>query len=337
MKGGTFLGEGTYGCTFSPAIPCQVESVMDDLSRPRKINKKLTKVYSTQSDLQSEWKYAKILKQVDPKQEYFIYPRERCEIQRKIIEKQPNANQCNLIKQSPKSSFPALQMMYGGMTFEQYVRTKQPTVLDFLRIARHILKGIRKLHQFGWLHQDLKLDNILVNDQGIPHMIDYSLFTPVNNAFNHRVNLYLRSKYWLHPPEYRIEMQIRRLGDRPSDAEISSFVNNIITEHMRSMEFKIQTDDKTNLDQYVLSYFSYSEYYNHIKEYVKSLIGKVHVIGRHAVKIDVYSLGLTFMNLAYYLKGDVRYQEWLKGMIHPDPRKRLSTTMAIRKINEMMK
>lgn len=348
MEGGAFLGEGSYGCTFTPAIPCDTESVIPNAKAAKAAKpSKLTKVFQNEKDVTEEWKFAKLLAKVDPEQLYFIYPKERCDIPRKKIEKQPNADKCNLVHQSPKPSFPALQMKFGGITLEQFVQ-RRPSDMELMHILRHVLRGIQKLHQFGYLHQDLKLDNILVDATGVPHIIDYSLLTPVKQAFDPRVNGYLRSQYWLHPPEYRIEADhMDTIGVNPEMGDLAIYINAILTDLRSSMNFKLRTTDSGLLQEFIFAWIPYCEYYGMLRDYLQGLLHQYARAGhravlemqqRHAKKVDIYSLGITFMNLMYSVqtKGDERIKKLLLFMMHPDPRKRYSATTAIRKLNEIL-
>lgn len=354
MQGGAFLGEGTYGCTFSPAVGCAV--IGNNKPKVKKKLKELTKVYRTDEDVELEWGFSKILFKVDPDQKYFIYSDKRCDIPIPILKKQKDANKCTIITESKNvakttAKLPVLQMKFGGITLEEYVHSEKRTIREFLPKAQHILEGIRKLHSKGYIHQDLKFDNILIDKNGVPHMIDYSLLTATKGAFDINVNRYLNSKYWLHPPEYLIQQHIHQLvKDNEIDADnIIAFINHQVTENIDLTSFKLHSNDNAFLNQYILLFYPYCEYYNHLKQYTEKILNIYKKKGftklikyqtSFASKVDVYSLGLTFMNLMYHMDPndqDIRYKELIKGMIHPDPRKRMTTTQAIKHIDIILK
>lgn len=52
------------------------------------------------------------------------------------------------------------------------VRTNRVAIL---RLFREMLQGVRYMHQNGWIHADLKVDNIVVDQHGNPKLIDFDL------------------------------------------------------------------------------------------------------------------------------------------------------------------
>ena len=51
-----------------------------------------------------------------------------------------------------------------------------PNVLPDWRTSRHfaqILSGLRHMHRLGVVHRDIKLDNIMISQQGVLRLIDY--------------------------------------------------------------------------------------------------------------------------------------------------------------------
>jgi serine/threonine protein kinase len=348
-KGGEFLGEGSYGCTFLPAVNCQAKegrSVNND-GRQVRNEKKLTKVFWSNEDVEDEWKFAKLIRDVDPKQRYFIYPNERCTVAKKDILKQPNAMDCNNLRILSQKTvkLPVLQMKYGGVTLEKWVQMKRRKFVEFLPMLRHILVGIGKLHRKGYLHHDLKIDNILIDDNNVPHIIDYSLLTPLKGAFDSSVNTSLQSRYWLHPPEYRLQ-NFSKMTD--VDGDLPRFVSKHVQNETDLYYFKIQPNDISTVNQFLLAYFPYCEMYDITKKYVKTLLSIYNVGGKeglikyqskNATKVDVYAVGLTMMNIIYHMDtpaNDSRFRSLIIGMIHPDPRKRYSVGKCITCIEDLM-
>lgn len=355
ISGGVFLGEGSYGCTFSPAVLCPMN---EDISviKPKKgknpndaQEKKLTKVFWSDRDVEEEWKFAKILREVDPQQRYFIYPREKCNVSKREVLKQANALQCSNLRHvtNLNRKLPVLQMKYGGMTLEKWVQKEKRTISEFLPILKHILLGIQKLHKKGYLHHDLKIDNILIDADGTPHIIDYSLLTPLTGAFDSSVNGVLNNRYWLHPPEYRLQ-DFYKMSD--PNMELPSYVSKHVQAESDLYYFKIQPNDLSTVNQFLLAYFPYCEMYDIIKQYIKTLLTVYHAQGKkglynyqtkYASKVDVYSLGLTVMNIVYHLdvpnNNDARYRKLVVGMIHPNPRRRFSVGQCINMIDDILR
>ncbi len=347
--GGVFLGEGSYGCTFSPAVVCKDKDRSLIKKKRAKDDEKLTKVFWSDRDVEDEWRFAKILQSVDPRQEYFIYPNERCVVSKKDVMKQANSSKCNSLNnvRDKNAKLPVLQMKYGGVTLEQWVQEKRRRFVDFLPMLRHILVGVQKLHRKGYLHHDLKIDNILVDDNDVPHIIDLSLLVPLKDVFDTSLNPSLYNQYWLHPPEYRIQRFNHDLSD--IDADLPSFVSRHVQQEADLYYFKIQMQDISTVNQFLLAYFPYCEMYDITKKYIKTLFNVYKSHGKQglmkyqtkfASKVDVYSIGLTVMNIIYHMdapSNDSRFRTLITGMIHPDPRKRFSVGKCIHLLDTLIR
>ena len=51
-----------------------------------------------------------------------------------------------------------------------------------IQIAIKISEAFGSLHQMGWIHGDIKSNNILVDSEGNPHLIDFELARPIENT-----------------------------------------------------------------------------------------------------------------------------------------------------------
>jgi hypothetical protein len=61
-----------------------------------------------------------------------------------------------------------------GMTLEQWIKQNpKPNINEVIRITELISRGLRAFHRKDILHQDIKPDNILLDRQGIPRIIDF--------------------------------------------------------------------------------------------------------------------------------------------------------------------
>ena len=70
--------------------------------------------------------------------------------------------------------------------------SKPITDLEVLAtIIKHILLGLKHMHENGYLHRDIKADNILVNDKGIIKLCDFGI---ANKLFDDNHKKIFRSR-----------------------------------------------------------------------------------------------------------------------------------------------
>ncbi len=62
-----------------------------------------------------------------------------------------------------------------GRPLDQYVAGKELSIDDTLQLFRKICEAVNYAHQRGVIHRDLKPGNILVDEQGEPHVLDFGL------------------------------------------------------------------------------------------------------------------------------------------------------------------
>lgn len=71
---------------------------------------------------------------------------------------------------------PYLVMEYvRGKTFAEWVRSERPSPARIATLLAKAAEGVYEVHRFGALHLDLKPQNILVDEQGDPRVIDFGM------------------------------------------------------------------------------------------------------------------------------------------------------------------
>ncbi len=77
-------------------------------------------------------------------------------------------------KPGAKSALYTVMEFVDGITLEQWIRENpKPDINEVVRITEFISRGIRALHRKDILHQDIKPDNIIIDRQGVPRIIDF--------------------------------------------------------------------------------------------------------------------------------------------------------------------
>lgn len=341
-KGGNFFGEGTYGCTFSPPPAC-IGPEIKVAPLPRNSNQILAKIFAKESDLDKEWDYVQKIANVDPKQEIFLFAASRCQTTKGNVRKDKAAKSCTIVTDGNRSGKTVLhmaKMKFGGMTLEDYVRTQGVSLDQFVNMVLPILGGIRKLIKHKLIHHDLKFDNILYNpNDGGVKVIDFGLMVPLTGVYNPVENHYLNSKYWLHPPEYRIAQFIL---DNPRVYRITKDIGRQeVAEVIRTLKVHFDENTGITLRQSIIDEaFRYQcDYEEAFIKYFKAVFNKrqgaaaLDYMAKYANKVDIYSFGITLAYLSTYIRYRSieerrRFMDVIKMFVHPDPRKRPSPTKA---------
>ena len=170
-KGGKFVASGSYGCVYTPNIPC---------TGYNRDNKYISKIIRNDKDIIYE-EFGKLMdfnfNIMDPTQKYILYPLELCNIE-DIDEKNDNyLKDCKIIN---KASFnlkdEQLKTVYLKMLNFQNKNIIAPNggedllklfnidFEQFCNIFISISIGIYILNRNGISHSDLKLGNAVIDN-----------------------------------------------------------------------------------------------------------------------------------------------------------------------------
>jgi hypothetical protein len=148
QHGGRFVGSGTYGCGFRPALRCEGE----DHRRRGKFAKLVHR--STAAD---EMVLRTILMPHDPERQYFLYPEAVCEPA--PFEASDEAGKCHL-KFSDDDPSRIIIMGKGGKNLQDL--TLHPRdYIPFFESLRNVFRGLAILNANGLAHMDAKPPNIV--------------------------------------------------------------------------------------------------------------------------------------------------------------------------------
>ncbi|HOP07499.1 MAG TPA: protein kinase [candidate division Zixibacteria bacterium] len=62
-----------------------------------------------------------------------------------------------------------------GTSLTEYLRTNNPALKDILRVSEKIAGGLAAAHKLGIVHRDIKTDNIMIDTDGEPRILDFGL------------------------------------------------------------------------------------------------------------------------------------------------------------------
>jgi serine/threonine-protein kinase len=69
----------------------------------------------------------------------------------------------------------AMEYLEGQTLFDILERTQALPLPEALRLTSHLCSIVEFLHQHGVIHRDLKPGNIIISDDGSPHIIDFGI------------------------------------------------------------------------------------------------------------------------------------------------------------------
>lgn len=340
-KGGKYIGRGTFGCTFRPAVRCKAEKMREKNA--------IAKVM-TVKNADSEYKFTPLLMKIDPEQIFTLYPYKICEpqldatnlnyrassecsdilskAQKKVIFlKDGGADLFNVLERLPKGGFNKIHR-------------------NLFRAFMNLFLGLEHLHKNDFVHLDIKLENIVCKitsglelrifgffPGGKPNylmkFIDFGLSNTVDEAFKN--NTFFSYVVW--PFELRLASDTYFLG-----------LADLTAADLKSDFYKIRYFNQEYLPYWLLRDAAKTPTiasYKAIQTYIKSLgpEGKLEVRREILKKADVYGLGLVLANCYYTLTGikktdegvysaehplNVPFYDLIDKMTHPDYRQRLT-------------
>jgi serine/threonine protein kinase len=152
--GGRYVGEGSYGCGFAPALRCKGETV-------RQFGL-FTKLMATRDALK-EKVIGDILRRIDPKQSFILYPVTVCDVNQTVLGPSNPENNIASCKKGFASNLrqgAAVQYVDGGIDLNK-IKLESQDILPFLKGLTNLLKGLFKLHYHRVTHNDIKPENVV--------------------------------------------------------------------------------------------------------------------------------------------------------------------------------
>jgi TolB-like protein/tetratricopeptide (TPR) repeat protein/tRNA A-37 threonylcarbamoyl transferase component Bud32 len=67
-----------------------------------------------------------------------------------------------------------------GKPLGDYIRENSPDMPKMLRLAEKIAAGLSSAHQMNIVHRDIKFENVIVDDDGNPKILDFGLAKPID-------------------------------------------------------------------------------------------------------------------------------------------------------------
>ena len=191
------LAEGSYGCVYTPPVPCKKEGSHSS----RTIGKVLR-----QKNAVIELRISTVLRSIPDWQKYFLLQEKAaCETSNFERVRPTLARDCDIIAKAHDSDLIQLLSPYGGqILFHTHITPE----FDYVGSLRHMLKAAVLLEEQGVCHYDLHDGNVTIDSKGTMRLLDFgsSFLGDSSNEETVRVHAYLFSpKYPPQPPELSVQ------------------------------------------------------------------------------------------------------------------------------------
>lgn len=330
----SLLGEGSFGCVFSPHFPCESEE--KNIRKARGENTRdldlVSKVFTDKAEFKKEIRMSQKAAKIDPRNKSIIVPVSSCKVSRGSVEKHPAVRQCDMLntQYSISANYPLYQLLmpYGGTRIDHYLRdwanTKRPfPLISFLMMVEPLFEGLLLFEAHQMCHQDIKTANILVTPQGKAMYIDYGLMSSYAHLYTLQNQRRLKYTYFPYPPEYKVAYY---LLTNCNDCVIDIGIRNNIAKFGEAREAAFY------------KYFHEHELVKYSKDVQQYLATKktkqtqMAWLKRYANRVDVYSLGTALVDAARHVyippSHEHAWTTFVRRLIHPDVRKRFTPKQA---------
>ena len=316
LKGGKYLGEGSYGCVVYPAIPC---------SKTLKSNSKsVSKLLIAPTDAdKDEISISNKLKQIDPEQKHFITFEDACRI-KNIPTNRSNTVSVEFEDESLKS-YDILNskrydkhycpldlrlkpinliMPYGGYDLINIIKNKSKDenisltgkilINNFKALFKNLLVGIKKMHDARLVNRDIKSENIMsdYNSNLITlRYIDFGLSNILTPEFCTTTrNIDIRGTAGFISPDLYIAFYI-------NDKKNFDYIYKVLKKDVKDVLDRYKQSSLTMnfyKDVRILYDILKNEYIS--REILDSFFGTMkNKFGGYMQKGDIYALGITML------------------------------------------
>ena len=207
LSGGELIGDGAYGCIFTPPLKCKNKKTQQRLDKKKELT--VSKIILTPF-AKKENAVAAIIRKIPLWKNYFVVSETMCEPS--ATQKEKDLDSCHVIKDNKMSDFRLLFMPYGGQPLNLYRFNLKK--FDFMEFATHLIAGGAILNLFGVVHRDIHFGNIVVDADNVPRIIDFNLaIFKEHSDFDIQLSHHYDPNYPQEPPDSTLVNAIKKEHD----------------------------------------------------------------------------------------------------------------------------
>jgi serine/threonine protein kinase len=301
MRGGKMAGQGSYGCGFIPAIPCNGENSAPDGTFTKLMLEKNAEI---------EMLMTTHIRRIDPEQKYSVYSNRLCEPNyEKLL--QEELNKCthlfgNIKKEQISQlfkweKFALLQVPYGGEQIDK-VKIPKNRFNEFLISLQNLFKGLLKMHSNKLYHFDINPNNILLMEKDgkyLPRFIDFGLSRTAEEFIkDDEYPIDYPCEWW--PYDFRVYSP-----NLPGKSISLKTIEDMYLKHSSIIQ-----DGPPYMPSGVYFYggdhvVNTRDYFNTIVNIMRKIENNEEERAKYLEKVDVFSLGSALAKLFYYNTGYV--------------------------------
>ena len=187
LVGGKLIGQGTYGCVFKPPLICKKKVLSDGVGK-----------VTDSEDLERELYAGKVLGQIVNYKYYFLLPEEYCVPRLLDNQEEKDIDKCKFFQKANLQDLRQYTMKFGGNDLNK------ATNVSFFVLMKNLLEAGSLMLLNNFIHYDIHNGNVLVDNNGVPRIIDFGQSFGVNEisleAIENRWKV-LTPTYSAEPPE----------------------------------------------------------------------------------------------------------------------------------------
>ena len=324
-----FLGEGSYGCTISPAVPC--DSNIKQIAKGKRGTRLVSKVISDADTYKRELIAARQAALIDPVGKSILVPVKGCSVSRKAVETNSKSMMCDTIRESSATTLYQLVMPYGGRRFDKEIRDMGSVPLHKLLVMLEpLFDGLLMLDKKKQCHQDIKGGNVLLTPQGKAIIIDYGLMVPYSTVYTNSNYRRLKYSYYPYPPEYKV---FRNLVDADGhDLSDVASIDDIIKDAFENIT-SFGDNRQTAYSKYITG-TKFKTAVKHMVRLFSAQSNKAEWASLYTDRIDVYGVGMLIASVGNHVQPPKsaklrdQFHSFVRHLVYPDMTQRATPAEA---------
>lgn len=165
QDGGKLLAQGVDGCVFIPKLKCKGNTT-DFLKASHLMVDKLM----SRKEAEHEYLISQKIAKIPTATNYLVFTQTICTPESAEKQTEPDLGVCEI--KVPLKDARILRMPYGGVSLPNFNFALKK--LSPIQFSRHLIEAGALLALHGIVHNDIHMGNILVDENQVPRIIDFS-------------------------------------------------------------------------------------------------------------------------------------------------------------------